>query len=96
MGQPITYNFAGIEGHATAIHGAVGIQAGLLDEGKGSLARLAGAWQGDAQGAYNTLMMRWDQTSSELNLALQNLAQAIHEAGATMGQTEAANTARFF
>ena len=39
--------------------------------------------------------MRWDSTSAELNAALQNLAQTISEAGATMAQTEAGVTGMF-
>lgn len=92
----IGYNFAGIAGHAESIHGAVGVQSGLLDEGKGSLARLTACWDGSAQGAHHTYMTRWDANAQDLNLALQNLANAIHEAGANMATTEATNTAMFF
>ena len=40
------WNFAGIEGGAGEIGSAVGTTAGLLDEGKGSLAALAAVWGG--------------------------------------------------
>ncbi|HEX2284953.1 MAG TPA: WXG100 family type VII secretion target [Mycobacterium sp.] len=89
------WNFAGIEGGAGEIHGAVGTTAGLLDEGKGSLAALASVWGGTGSEAYQAVQMRWDSTSSELNAALQNLAQTISEAGATMAQTEAGVTGMF-
>jgi early secretory antigenic target protein ESAT-6 len=39
--------------------------------------------------------MRWDSTASELNAALQNLAQTISEAGSTMASTEAGVTGMF-
>ena len=90
-----TWNFAGIEGGASEIHGAVGTTEGLLDEGKGSLAALGAVWGGTGSEAYQAVQMRWDTTSNELNSALQNLAQTISESGATMAQTEAGVTGMF-
>jgi early secretory antigenic target protein ESAT-6 len=89
------WNFAGIEGGASEIQGAVGTTAGLLDEGKGSLAALAATWGGSGSEAYQAVQMRWDSTSNELNSALQNLASTISEAGSTMAQTEAGVTGMF-
>ncbi|ABK75559.1 MULTISPECIES: WXG100 family type VII secretion target [Mycolicibacterium] len=89
------WNFAGIEGGASEIHGAVSTTAGLLDEGKASLTTLASAWGGTGSEAYQAVQARWDSTSNELNLALQNLAQTISEAGQTMAQTEAGVTGMF-
>lgn len=89
------WNFAGIEGGAGEIQGAVSTTAGLLDEGKGSLAALAGVWGGSGSDAYQAVQMRWDNTSAELNAALQNLAQTISEASTTMSQTEAGVTGMF-
>jgi early secretory antigenic target protein ESAT-6 len=89
------WNFSGIEGGAGEIQGAVGTTAGLLDEGKGSLAALASVWGGSGSEAYQAVQMRWDSTSAELNAALQNLAQTISEAGSTMAQTEAGVTGMF-
>ncbi len=88
MGQ-INYEFGAIEAGAGEIHAAVGRTAGLLDEGQGSLARLQSAWVGDGSMSYQAVQQRWDANSTELNLALQNLAQAISNAGSTMGSTEA-------
>ena len=89
------WNFAGIEGGASEIHGAVSTTAGLLDEGKGSLATLSSAWGGSGSDAYQAVQTRWDNTSNELNTALQNLAQTISEAGQTMAQTEAGVSGMF-
>ena len=69
--------------------------AGLLDEGKGSLAALAAVWGGSGSESYQAVQMRWDSTSAELNSSLQNLATTISEAGATMAQTEAGVTGMF-
>lgn len=89
------WNFAGIEGGAGEVNSAVGTTAGLLDEGKGSLAALASVWGGSGSEAYQAVQMRWDSTSNELNSALQNLAQTINEASATMAQTESGVTGMF-
>ena len=90
-----TWNFAAIEGGAGEIQGSVGTTAGLLDEGKGSLAALGAVWGGSGSEAYTAVQTRWDGTAAELNSALQNLAQTISEAGSTMGQTEQGVTGMF-
>ena len=82
------WNFAAIESAAGEIQGSVGTTAGLLDEGKGSLAALGAVWGGSGSEAYTAVQMRWDSTSAELNAALQNLAQTIVEAGSTMLQCD--------
>lgn len=89
------WNFAGIEGGSGEIQGSVATTAGLLDEGKASLASLAAIWGGSGSEAYQAVQTRWDSTSLELNSALQNLAQTISEAGSTMAQTEAGVTGMF-
>lgn len=89
------WNFAGIEGGSSEIQGAVATTAGLLDEGKGSLAALASVWGGSGSEAYQAVQQRWDSTSNELNSALQNLAHTISEAGSTMQQTESGVTGMF-
>ena len=89
------WNFAGIEGGSSEIQGSVATTAGLLDEGKGSLAALGAIWGGSGSEAYQAVQARWDSTSNELNQALQNLAQTISEAGSTMSQTEAGVTGMF-
>ncbi len=89
------WNFAGIEGGSSEIQGAVATTAGLLDEGKGSLAALASVWGGSGSESYQAVQQRWDSTSNELNSALQNLAHTISEAGSTMQQTESGVTGMF-
>jgi 6 kDa early secretory antigenic target len=89
------WNFAGIEGGAGDIVGAVSTTHGLLDEGKASLSKLAAVWGGSGSEAYQAVQQRWDNTSMELNNALQNLAHTISEAGQNMAQTEAGVTGTF-
>jgi early secretory antigenic target protein ESAT-6 len=90
-----SWNFAGIEGGASTIAGAVQTTHGLLDEGKASLAKLAEAWGGSGAEAYQAVQRRWDDTSAELNSALQALSQRISEASQTMAQTESGVTGMF-
>ncbi|MCH9669795.1 MAG: WXG100 family type VII secretion target [Actinomycetia bacterium] len=87
MGQ-IEYNFAGIESGAGELQSAVVRTLGLLEEGKGSLARLQGAWIGDGSMSYQAVQQRWDNNSAELNQALQSLGHAVSNSGSTMGTTE--------
>jgi early secretory antigenic target protein ESAT-6 len=82
------WNFAAIEGGVGELQGSVATTAGLLDEGKGSLAALSAAWGGSGSEAYQGVQMRWDEASLELNNALQNLAQTCSEASASMMTTE--------
>ena len=90
-----SWNFAGIEGGAGQIHGAVQTTQGLLDEGKSSLAKLASAWGGSGAEAYQAVQQRWDGASAELNDSLKNLAQRITEASQAMAQTESGVTGMF-
>jgi 6 kDa early secretory antigenic target len=83
------WNFAAIEACAGEVQGYASTVHGLLDEGTASLGRLQAAWQGAGQGAYEAVQMKWNNASTELNAALQNLAQTISEAGQTMAGTEA-------
>ena len=90
-----SWNFAGIEGGAGQIQGAVQTTQGLLDEGKSSLAKLAAAWGGSGSESYQAVQQRWDQTSAELNESLKSLSQRITEASQAMAQTESGVTGMF-
>jgi early secretory antigenic target protein ESAT-6 len=87
VGQ-IVYNFGGIAGGAGELDGAVGQTAALLEEGQGSLARLAGQWESTASMSWQEAQTRWDSNSTELNLALQNLAAAVRDSGETMNHLD--------
>ncbi len=89
------WNFAGIEGGSSEIQGSVARTAGLVDEGKASLAALAAVWGGTGSEAYQAVQTRWDTTAAELNSALHNLAMTISDAGQNMASTEAGVTGMF-
>ncbi|MDR3663303.1 MAG: WXG100 family type VII secretion target [Mycobacterium sp.] len=89
------WHFAGIEGSAGDLLGAVSTTHGLLDEGKASLAKLAAVWGGSGSEAYQGVQQRWDNTAMELNNALQSLAHAVSQAGQDMGHIEAGVTGSF-
>ncbi|BBY03381.1 WXG100 family type VII secretion target [Mycobacterium seoulense] len=90
-----SWNFAGIEAGSSSIAGAVQTTQSLLDEGKSSLAKLAEAWGGSGSEAYQQVQRNWDDTSAELNAALQALSQRITEASQAMAQTESGVTGMF-
>lgn len=90
-----SWNFAGIEGGASSIVGAVRTTESLLDEGKKSLAKLAAAWGGSGSDAYQGVQQRWDSTSAELNSSLHALASRISEASQAMASTESGVTGMF-
>jgi 6 kDa early secretory antigenic target len=87
VGQPMVYNFAGIEAGAGELDGAVGQTNGLLEEGRSSLARLAGQWEGEASMSWQEAQTRWDTNAFELNQALQSLAAAVRDGGEYMMHT---------
>jgi early secretory antigenic target protein ESAT-6 len=78
------YNFGGIAGGAGELDGAVAQTAGLLEEGRGSLTRLAGQWESTASMSWQEAQNRWDANSNELNQALQSLALAVRDSGEYM------------
>jgi|SRR5690349_21910419 len=89
------WNFGQIEGGAGELAGAVSRVEGLLQEGAASLAALQSVWGGSGSEAYLAVQTRWDNASTELNLALKQLGHTISEAGMNMAQTEAAVTGKF-
>jgi len=89
------WDFAGIEGSAGDLHGAVNTTQGLLDEGKASLAKLASIWGGSGSEAYQAVQQRWDNTAMELNNALQSLGHAVSQAGGDMQSIEHGVTGSF-
>jgi 6 kDa early secretory antigenic target len=89
------WNFAQIEAGSSEIQASVGTTAGLLEEGEGSLANLAGVWGGSGSDSYQQVQQNWNNASNELNQALLNLAHKVSEAGSTMAQTEAGVAANF-
>ena len=83
----MVYNFGAIDGASGELDGAVAQTAGLLEEGRGSLARLAGQWEGEASMSWQEAQNRWDTNSAELNQALQSLAAAVRDGGEYMMHT---------
>jgi early secretory antigenic target protein ESAT-6 len=89
------WNFAAIKAAVGELQASAATTAGLLDEGKGSLATLAAAWGGEGSEAYQAVQIRWDEASLELNNALQNLASTCETAGEEMFMTDRTNAGSF-
>ncbi|BBY44976.1 WXG100 family type VII secretion target [Mycolicibacterium celeriflavum] len=82
----LVYNFGAIEGGAGDLDGSVVQTQGLLEEGRESLSRLAGQWEGDASMSWQEAQTRWDVNANELNHALRSLAAAVRDTGQNMLQ----------
>ncbi|KUH94428.1 WXG100 family type VII secretion target [Mycobacterium sp. IS-3022] len=81
----LVYNFGAIEGGASDLDGSVVQTQGLLEEGRESLSRLAGQWEGDASMSWQEAQTRWDVNANELNQALRSLAATVRDTGHHMG-----------
>ncbi|KAB1504259.1 WXG100 family type VII secretion target [Corynebacterium sp. 320] len=71
-------------------------------EVQGELSRLqnvvdsvSGAWKGQAQGAFQGLMERWNQSARELNEALMSISDNLRANAHAFDDTEMANAAAF-
>lgn len=89
------WNFAAIASGAMDVQGSVVATRGLLEDGEAALKMLAEVWGGSTSESYQAVQNKWNSLSNELNLALEDLARKIDEAGLTMGHTEMVNQARF-
>jgi ESAT-6 family protein len=56
------------------------------------LAPLAGAWRGEAAGAFATLMARWDTEAKSLNDALRGIGESIQGSGVSYQAQEDQHT----
>jgi early secretory antigenic target protein ESAT-6 len=89
------WNFPAIKAAVGELQASAATTAGLLDEGKGSLATLAAAWGGQGSDAYQAVQTRWDEASLELNNALQNLAVTCETAADEMFRADQTNAGSF-
>ncbi|HXV92351.1 MAG TPA: WXG100 family type VII secretion target [Pseudonocardia sp.] len=72
-------------GHVIAVNEAVQADLAAL---RAKLAPLAGAWRGDAAGAFAGLMSRWDADARALAEALRSIGQAIQGSGRSYQEQE--------
>jgi WXG100 family type VII secretion target len=61
---------------------------GQLSALHNQLEPLAGAWQGQAAAAFQTLMERWNKDARDLNNALSEIGEQIRESGTTYQQAD--------
>ncbi|GIG60650.1 hypothetical protein Lfu02_50220 [Longispora fulva] len=85
--------------HSTLHSGATDVRDvrtevdGLLGRLKGVVVEdLSGAWKGNAAGAFQTLMQRWDDDARKLLTALSDIADLLDKAGAQHHANEERNT----
>lgn len=93
-GQQV-WHFGGIAASADGIR-KIGVSVSAeQSQIKGNLTTLASIWGGSSSETYQALQMRWDNKSQTVNEALNNLANAIDQAGADMASTEGKVKNRF-
>ncbi|AEI10189.1 hypothetical protein CRES_1836 [Corynebacterium resistens DSM 45100] len=80
------------------MHKAASNVDGTNDEVQSELKRLRGvvqetssSWKGDAQGAFQNLMLRWDTNARELSEALRSIADNIRRNAGSFSDTDGEN-----
>jgi WXG100 family type VII secretion target len=68
---------------------------GELNRLRGTVDALRGSWQGDAQVSFQALMERWNQSATELRMALNGIAENIRGNARGFQQVEDENIAAF-
>lgn len=68
---------------------------GELDRLQGTVEAVAGSWKGSAQGAFDQLMIEWNESATKLQTALQSISENIR-ANARAFQSTEEETARTF
>lgn len=58
---------------------------------RGVVQETSGSWKGDAQGAFQNLMLRWDTSARELSEALRSIADNIRRNAGSFNDTDAEN-----
>jgi ESAT-6 family protein len=79
VGGDIKVNFAALDAAAADLTGQANSIEGLLNDERGILSTLAGAWQGDAKDAWHANQQRWQAKADELNVILDKLASTLTE-----------------
>jgi uncharacterized protein YukE len=78
LGGSERYNFGEIVVAADAIQASAESIDRLLDEGKGSLARLSAIWGDSESAAYMAIVQRWDVNAGRLRDSLGGMLRALH------------------
>ncbi|SDM10991.1 WXG100 family type VII secretion target [Corynebacterium mycetoides] len=73
----IKYEFGQLAGAAEDLRGSAAQINRMLDELKSGLAPMVATWTGDAAEAYNEHQRKWDAAAEDLNVILNNVAQAV-------------------
>ncbi|PIE26374.1 MAG: WXG100 family type VII secretion target [Micrococcales bacterium] len=88
-------NFASLAGTQSHIASTVGHMNTQLEDLRAYLRPMVSTWEGAASQAYQLQQAKWDAAVRELNLILQQIAQATANANDGFQRTEQTNAARF-
>jgi WXG100 family type VII secretion target len=79
MAPDIKVNFAALDAAAADLRRQANTIEGLLNDERGILDSLGGAWQGDGKDAWHANQQRWQTRADELNTILYTLAATLTE-----------------
>ncbi|MCT7658647.1 WXG100 family type VII secretion target [Mycobacterium deserti] len=91
----IRVNFAAVAGAATDLTAQANQIEGLLNDERGILTTLGGAWNGAAKEAWQANQQRWQVQADELNMILDRLATTLTEVAGDFEKNENANKQRW-
>ncbi|OHV03533.1 WXG100 family type VII secretion target [Mycobacterium talmoniae] len=89
------WNFGVIEAEATSITKIGGLVHAECDSARQQLTQLANLWGGTGSDLWKNQQTRWDTKVANVNDAVVQLANAVHEANLHMQRTEGNVGARF-
>ncbi|WP_225928536.1 WXG100 family type VII secretion target [Rhodococcus opacus] len=91
----ISYDFHGLSQMAADIKNRSVALNETHDELKSYVQGLAAGWDGTASAAYQDVQREWDAAHAELIEVLDRIARTVEDGSTQMGETEAANLAKW-
>ncbi|QPK83574.1 WXG100 family type VII secretion target [Corynebacterium qintianiae] len=82
----IKYEFGQLAGAAGDLRASVAQINRMLDDLKSGLQPMVSTWTGDAAEAYNAHQQKWDAAADDLNVILNNVAEAVEGGNDRMRQ----------
>lgn len=96
MGQPLVYNFDGINSLSASIASFVGDMNETLSQVDTTFRNLlADGWQGAGADSFSGCSQRWHNNADQMAQTLQQLSQKVGSAAVNMQQADQAAASRF-
>ncbi len=88
----ILVTFQALEEAVTDTNSVSGQIDSQLSDLKAYLAPMVSSWTGSASDDYKALQQKWDQSATDLNAVLREIAQSLQQAAQNYQQAENSNT----